>query len=296
LNQNSLYSIQQPRQALDVGLFRDWENHLTKSGVKIRLGEDVESMLDHHTINLRNGEVITAQNVYFAIPPEHMVKVLNKSFDPNMFGNFSELKRWSTKTRYLDYVPITFHWNEKINIQEKWGYPQFDWGLATVVLSDFFDKGQESPTLISTCLSILDKKSSLTAKTANQTIDHQELIDETFRQLKLLYPNLPMYNKAILSPGVYHDGKSYRTKDSAFMFTKDGYWKEPSKYSNIKWIGIHEGNSPYAFTAMQSAFDNALVSLGKKVKRPWTIIDVIIISILFIVVGVFSWKYGSNKN
>jgi hypothetical protein len=188
-------------------------------------------------------------------------------------------------------VPITFHWNTKVKLEEKWGYPQFDWGLATIILSDFFDEGEESPTLISTSLSILDRPSRVTGKSANETTDREELIAETFRQLLLVYPELPMYSHATLSPGVYHDGSGYRTKDTAFMLTKDGYWDREPKFANVKWVGIHQGNSPYAFTALQSAFDNVLVELGEKTRRPWTVIDVITIVFLLIVVGVLYYKY-----
>ena len=100
-----------------------------------------------------------------------------------------------------------------------------DWGVASIVLSDYMDSNVNGSTgsLISTAISMPSRISSHTHKTAHQSTI-SELKAETFRQLKTVYPNLPVPDKILLSPGVIrktytHDSitKNYwDTNDTAF--------------------------------------------------------------------------------
>jgi len=283
INQNAFYKIQQPNRALDKGLFPDWQRFLESRGVDFMLGVGVMNINNEDSITLTDERIVTASKFYFTVPPENIVKIARFSFDKNLFGEFNKLKEWSQLTRYNNYIPITFHWDVAIDLPVIWDYPQYDWGIMSIILSDFFKSG-ESKTLISTSLSVLDQPSQVTGKTANETVDVDTLIAETFRQLQISYPELPKYSRAILSPGVYHNGQKWLTQDSAFMLTSDGYWTAANKYPSIEWVGIHQGNSEYAFTAFQTACDNSLVALGMTPKRLWTILDVLKILLLIFVI------------
>lgn len=138
----------------------------------------------------------------------------------------------------------------------------------------------ESKTVISTAITIPEGVSEKLGKTAHQC-NKQELIQEVFRQLKLSYPNLPNYTKAIVSPEIYFENKQWRTNDKAYFLTTDEKMSQTSKnVLNLYNCGTHNGLADYAFTSMESAMANALELLylleprSNKIyqrKRIWTI-------------------------
>ena len=156
---------------------------------------------------------------------------------------------FAENTNYINYIPITFHYNKKINVKTEQGFIKNDWGVIWIILSDYFGGN----LLISSAITRPNTVSKFTGKTANES-SRDELINETFRQLNL---DVPKYDKAIISSGVfYEDG--YKTLDNAFVLTPFGGIS--SKINDrIYSVGPHNLNSFNSFTSLESALQNAIV-------------------------------------
>lgn len=264
VNQNYFYNIYQPKLPNDVGLFKHWQSALEKTNM-------VDFMFDTEVVNIfatdkvhnitvknDNSKIINAKNFIFAIPPQPMMKIIENSSNSDMFGNFDKLVTWEKDTRYLVYIPISFHWDSKLKLPKKWGLAETDYSIVYVVLSDYmaFDDDR-SKTVITCSVKATDRKSRFNGKTADEC-NEKELIDEVFRQLKEHQPNIIEPTFSIISPGVYKNGNKWDTYDTAYFYTKAGYVNNKSIYDNLFWCGTHNGNSKYSFTAMESAIENSI--------------------------------------
>jgi len=268
-NQQFFYSLYQPKYPNDVGLFKIWREFLEKRNVDFYLGSDIKH------ININNDEIVSItlnplETVYgkhyvMAIPPKNLLEMVDKFKIQHSWGN---LREYALETAYIDYIPVAFHWNTALNLNKIYGFPKSSWGIAFIVLTDYMSFNEpESKTVITTAVTINDKKSPNNKKTANEC-EPNELIDEIFLQLKEAYPDLPMPTKSIISPGVYYDIhlKKWISKDTAFILTSNkGFLPfENNKIKNMYNLGTHNGKSFYKFTSMESSVSNA-VMLSKKI-------------------------------
>jgi hypothetical protein len=139
-----------------------------------------------------------------------------------------------------------------------------DWGIAFIVLSDYMKPEKSSKVVISLCITLQETKSSVTGKTAFES-NEKELVDEAFRQLKISFPNIPVYSKAIINPTVsYSPTVGWQEQDTAYSITsKQDFIDFYTNFKNIFYIGTQNGNSSYNFTSMESAVTNALYALKK---------------------------------
>lgn len=305
LNQNTLYNIYQPKLPNDVGLFRHiYQKLIETKNVKIKLNTDVikinhkNSEIKSLTIsgNNRLGEV-EAKKFILAIPPLALLTILKNSRMENIFSPILmdklgyNINEWVEETKYINYIPITFHWSKKLNLKKVFGFPKTEWGVVFTVLSDYMNFDNPlSETVISTAITMPNKYSSVTNKTANES-SVEELKEEVLRQLRVSFPNLPLPTVAILSPGVYFDNhkNQWKTVDSSFVFTKEGYLNK-IQYKNLYNIGTHNGRSHYAFTSMESAVTNAFYLLNKLeqnnivIKEPFTLNKLILIFLVTIII------------
>lgn len=305
-NQNILYSIYQPILPNDVGLFKLWKEKLKETG-------NVELILNAEVVGLKGDSnkikevfiksegkqlIYKADKVILAIPPENIVDILQRSgpIYQNAFGSYHSIKAFAGANNYSLYIPICFHWSKKLVLPKIWGFPKTSWGIAFITLSDYMTFAEsESKTVISTAITIPEGVSEKLGKTAHQC-NKQELIQEVFRQLKLSYPNLPNYSKAIVSPEIYFKDKQWRTNDKAYFFTTNEKMNQKSKdIINLYNCGTHNGLADYAFTSMESAMANALELLylleprSDKIyqrKRIWTINEVIGLFLLVLIIGI----------
>lgn len=279
LNQMVFYNIYQPVVPNDIGLFKYWSDALKSTGlVKIMLGVDVESIEstnENIVLKMSSDIKITGKNYIFAIPPKPMVQILSNSPDPNLFGSFPELVDWERKCRYLDYLPVIFHWDQYIKIKPQMDFPQTAYGLIYLDQSTYTKfTNPDSKTVFVCAVSNRDVVSPNNNKTANECTP-TELVAEVFAQLKAYRPYLPEPTRSILSPEVYKNSMSeYETTDSAFMLTRAGYRSNKSIKKNLFWVGTHNGNTTYAFTAMESAIQNAISLLYDLVPRSRTDITI----------------------
>jgi hypothetical protein len=259
-NQNFLYNIYQPKLPNDKGLFKIWKEHFNKNITFI--GNSKVVSIEKKGILLENGKKLYSKNLLITLPPVSMLNLVTNSFDKNILGNYDDLKEFVHVSKYLTYIPITYHWNNKIDLPNINHY-NTDWDIVFVVLSNymelFYDK---SKTIISVSIKNVNSMSKHINKTPNNCTK-EELIDETFRQLKLIYPYLQKYDEAILDPNVYRNNNEWINSDDAFINTGKT-WKYQTKYPNVHWIGTHNGNSTHSYTSMESAMSSAVYWLNKE--------------------------------
>lgn len=273
-NQNYFYKIYQPKVPNDIGLFKHWKQKLIDNNVSFMFNTkviNIDTSHGNHQVNYigATSGIINATNYIFAIPPAPMFQIVKNSSDRNMFGNFNDLELWTKKSDYLTYIPIIFHWNEKINTRKIWGFVNSYYSIVYVVMTDYMDfKDDRSKTVVVCTVKATNVKSLFNNKTANEC-NESELINEVFRQFKdhQKLDTLPFPTYALISPGVYKNTETneWNTIDTAFFYTKAGYKSNKSSYDNLFWCGCHNGNSNYSFTAMESAIENAISLLHELV-------------------------------
>jgi hypothetical protein len=304
INECLLYNIYQPKKPNDEGLFLYWYNYLKSKKVDFKLKSGVKKIVENDEyikIETENGEIIQTKKLIIAIPPENLIKILKNSPDTikNSFGNFEALSDYSSKTEYGEYISITFHWAFDLNLDAKiYGMgANTDWGLGAIVLSDYMNfKEKSSKTVISTVITITDKKSKNINKTANECKTKKELIDEVYRQLKEIYKNLP-YPTLTFINNKYQDGK-WKSDETAFIKVPNYNYLNFSNNKNIYTLGTHNGQATVHFTVLESAVTNAISLINLiykkdyKIKKPYNLKELIlIIIILIMILFLFMIKY-----
>jgi len=269
-NQQILHKLYQPNKPLDEGLFKIWKEYLEKNGVEFSLNIEIEDIkIDNgkiENIKIRRGNnnfIINGDKYVFAIPPKNLNEIVKKYDIKNDWG---DLERFSKETEYIDYISVTFHWNKKLELNKIYGFPKTEWGLAYIVLTDYMEfKEENSKTVISSAVTITDRKSKNNNKTANEC-NKEELIKEMMYQLRQSFPEIPEPSISLISPGVIYDEneKKWKSLDTAFISnSKEGFLKyENNVIKNMYNLGTHNGNSYYKFTSMESAVSNS-VALSK---------------------------------
>lgn len=313
-NQQFLYGIYQPKYPNDIGLFNVWKKYLLNHNVTFQLSSTVNNIiLNESNDKIHSIQVYTpdkkiksfqAKIFVAAVPPLNLVELLKNSNNLNAFGNLLKLDSWSKKTAYIDYICITFHWDKKLKLPSRYGFPKTDWGVAYIVLTDYMNFNESSSkTVISTAVTISNRKSSHINKTADECTKY-DLIKEVYRQLLLSYPDLPLPTLSILSPGVEYDNinKKWISYDTAFISTSTESIIpfESDTLNNFYNLGTHNGKSKYKFTSLEAAVSNALelsfiiypeTRNIYKFNSGYTVRDIIIffvIIILFVLIFLFN--------
>jgi hypothetical protein len=264
--------IYQPIKPLDVGLFNHWKVFLEKKGIDFLLETNVEKINYDKgkivSINANN-KLINLDKLILAVPPVSMLKILenNDINVKNCFGNLDSFKEWSEKTEYIEYISITYHFINDIDIPNVSGATlDTDWGIVCIYLSNYMkDIEKNYKKLLSAAITITDRKSSFINKTANECSE-KELLDEVYRQLKeSIYPKLPNkeFYKGIINPNSYYKDGKWNCKDEAFFNTigTKNLKNTSDTIDNIYNAGSHNGNSYIHYTTMECAVSNGL-SLG----------------------------------
>ena len=318
-NQSFFYKIYEPKIPNDIGLFKIWNDFLLKSGIEIKTNSKIKNIiLDNDNKNVKS--IIISENnidteifcnkLIIATPPKNIVEILDSTNNPfvkNCFGDFNILKLYASNTKYNTYISITFHWNRKLNLDKVYGFPFSEWGIIFIYMTDYMQFNEtNSKTVLSTSISITDRKSSFTNKTANESTK-DELINEVLRQLKLYIKNLENPTTSIVYPGIYYDSelKQWNSYISGFISTSnDGFLDFESKTINgIYNLGIHNGFQSTRYTVLESAVCSSIKlshildpSLKNKYKidKPFDLISfikiIIFIFILFIIIYICQTK------
>jgi monoamine oxidase len=295
INQQLFYQIYQPKLPNDLGLFKIWKNFLQNRNVEFLLNTEVKEIEKINNSFVINSS-IQSDKVIIATPPIDFIKIFAHCNDTikNAFGEYNELKVWANKTNYNVYVQVTFHWKNKINLEKVYGFPASDWGIAHIVLSDYM-KFDESMTVISSAVTITDKKSYFINKTANESSKY-EIISEVIRILRLSYLNLPDPDIVIFNPHTKYINNRWISDDTAFI-SSSTYKKDISFESkNIRGlynVGTHNNKHYYRFTSFESAVTNAFAlthllhpELKTKyvIKKVYTVREAIIFFVVLCVV------------
>ena len=271
-----MLQIYQPKAPLDVVLFSTWKKFLSNRGVDFMLGfhivdYDIQNN-NVETITLSNSEKIRCGKLVFAVPPVALANIIQyENGLRNAFGNYNDFERWVDKTKYIDYISITYHFKDKLGLPLINGLTfDTDWGIVVINLSDYMETVDDADagylTVLSTAVSICDKNSRTTYKKANEC-SADELINEVHRQIKeSIFTNLPDDYKAIINPNNYYD--TYKNKwacrDNAYFNTySEKYIPFYSSINNVYNVGTHNGKSYISYTTIESAVSNAMYLAGE---------------------------------
>jgi len=303
INQNLLYNkVYEPRKPNDIGLFKIWREELEKRGVDIYINNEVNDIhisgnrIEWITASGINGKRFYSENFIFAMPPYQINQIFQKNnIDTGFRDNFG---KWAEDTNYITYIPVVFHWNKKIDIQKKWGYPQTSWGVGHIVMSDYMEFDNDRSRTVISSLITMQNKSDYLGKTPNEISSEDVLINEVFRQLKTVLGEIPMYDEAIMSQN-YYDGSQWVPLHTAFMTTKYGYLPcKSTLYNNLYNCGVQNGNSEYVFTSMESSVVNAIELVYQfvpeskreiKIRKPVTFRFVLFVFLSIMLFLIFLW-------
>ena len=263
VNQQFFYSLFQPKLPNDKGLIKIWTDKLLENNVKILLNSqvikiDLENDNVSKLIILENGvqKEIIANKYVLTIPPKPFYDLISSNpKTENIFGNNKEIQKWKEKNSYFDYITLTFHYKNEVTLPKLNGFPRTPWGIGFVILSDFinFKIDEPSKTVISICITMLNIPNEQ-GKTANQC-SQEEIIKYVKEQLSF-FPNPDL---VIISPTIKRSGDVWINEDTAYVVTTEQRFIKPKgKISNLYYVGIHNGNSSYNFTAIESAVQNAI--------------------------------------
>jgi hypothetical protein len=140
-----MLKIYQPNAPLDILLFSTWKRFLSNRGVDFMLGfgiidYDIQNN-NVETVTLSNSEKIRCGKLVFAVPPVALLNIIKYERElRNAFGNYNDIERWAEKTRYIDYISITYHFKEDKHLPTINGLTfDTDWGIVFINLSDYMD-------------------------------------------------------------------------------------------------------------------------------------------------------------
>jgi len=263
INQQLFYSLYQPKIPNDRGLIKIWTEKLLKNNVKILLNSkvvkiDVENNNVSRLIINENGieKEIIANKYVLTIPPKPFYNLISSNpKTENIFGNNKELQKWKVKNSYFDYITLTFHYKNEVTLPKLNGFPRTPWGIGFIIISNIMDFKTDEPskTVVSICISMLNNPNE-EGKTVNQS-SKEEIIKYVKEQLSF-FPNPDL---VIISPTVKRINDKWINYDTAYVVTtKQQFIKPKGKLSNLYYVGIHNGNSSYNFTAIESAVQNAI--------------------------------------
>ena len=265
-NQQYFYKLYQPRLPNDKGLIFLWEEKLKSTGnvtiiknTKVSRLNKVNNKIENITC-LIDGifSSFTAKKIILTIPPKPLYHLLNSS--KGVEKVFGDLKEWKSKNSYFDYIPLTFHYKNDVDLPKIGGFPKTAWGIAFIVLSNYMDFDDEpSKNVISIIITFTDVPNE-NGKTVDQC-SKEEIIEYVKNQL----PFFPVPDKVIISPNVIRMNDKWINLDTAYVVTTDNAFINSSnkEIDNLFAVGIYNGNSNYHFTSIESAVENA-IEFGKK--------------------------------
>lgn len=166
INKEISYKFYQPREPIDETLYNLWIQKIYNTeNCRILLDTVIGKINSENNVATSveiNSENISARNIIYCIDEK-----INKT------------------------ISLTFHWNTKIDLPNIWKLPTSDWELFYIVESDYtYFNNSRSQTVISVKINNIYAESSHIHKNAYNCTKY-ELINETFRQLKEVFINLP---------------------------------------------------------------------------------------------------------
>lgn len=251
MNRQGLETLYQPKNPNDISLFKLWGDSLKKLGVNIITSTDVLS-INVNDINKKvegvkitdgvNESTLNCQNVILAIPPKSLLKLTTQ---------FNNSEKWTNDNSYIDYISITYQWNKKVPLERIWGFPESDWGVAHIIMSDYFEDYKDK-TVISAGITNVDsplKNGSNIGLTARMA-DKETLKKETLRQLRMSY-DLPEPDIIVIGSDIGQNSAYIQSSTNPVSL------KYNCKIKGLYNVGTQNGYGDYPFTSLESAVVNA---------------------------------------
>jgi hypothetical protein len=307
--------ILQPKLPLDVSLFNNWKHFLENRGVDFLLNTELKSVavidnvVSHIILDTTGhaGVQIDCDKLVFAVPPVSLHAIIkDDEILKEAFGLSTSLERWVNKTKYKDYVSVTYHFKNDTVLSSTNGLTLLtDWGIRVINLSDYMKKVEcDNNVVLTVAITVLDKESAHILKCANDCT-YDELIREAYRQIKTSYLSKGEYAceyayDGYINPNNYYDSRNREWKciDNAYLNVIDEAYIpfRSSTIENLYTLGTHNGKSFVPFNSIESAVSNG-ISLGTElypdVKKRYCIIrgyygkDYLIILILFAYISLY---------
>jgi hypothetical protein len=283
INMTGLYKFYEPLIPNDIGLFKLWEKYLLNNNVDILLNTTVSNITKNSIIT--NDNIIYGKKFIFACPPSSICKILINSNYPYLFG---DIYNWELLTSYNLYIPIMFHYKDIIKLPHYWGVAnETEWGIIFIIMSNYMNFNDDrSNTVISIVLSNPPK--NIINKMNNNSNINNYIIDETYKQLKKIFNNLPYPDNGIIG----------KINDLSFATTKHGYMDYKSKLlDNYYTCGHHIGKSALEYNTLESAVINGLylsreiTNKDIKIYSPIKLLLIIKILIIFIIIIIIKKFY-----
>jgi hypothetical protein len=297
--QTLLYSTYIPRRPNDEALFNYWRRFLEKKNVEFLLNSSVREINPNgdkiDAIVINNGTKIKGRNFIFAIPPANLseIKGLKEAFDIT--------DNYVNATEYHEYISLTFHWDYKLKLEDDASLFNIktEWSLIPYNMSELMKfKETKSKTVVSCAVVNTNTKGRVINKTANEC-NEDELIEEVYEQLRLIYKNIPKPTLAFINNE--KKGNYWKSNETAFIKVPNYDYLDfkSKKFKNIYSLGTHNGKQKNSFTSLESAISNSIklanVIFNKKdkIKRCFDIRDLIIVIIsIILVLLLFKWKFS----
>lgn len=261
--QMGLYKLYQPKAPNDELLFAQWEAKLRERGVTFHLATECTGVYEGEVVTTRG--VFTANNIILATPPRTLARL---GLVP---------QEYAAKTSYIDYITVNFEFtlHNGQKLPPTWGFPATAWGLAHIVVSDYWTNAHKNMITISCGITNVDAPDR-NGKTARQS-DDQYVIKQAFEQLRESYPTLPPPTSAKIGSRI--------GQESAFVGTDFIPYKLRNGIYNA---GTQNGKAQYAYTSMETAVANgaALANVfgcgDVKPVLAWTLNQAILLAIVII--------------
>jgi len=295
--QSLFYNIYLPRVPNDEGLFKGWSNYLKANKVEIVLNKGVKELKTEDkkikSIILETGEEIKGDLFIIAMPPTNFLKILKNNEETNeAFGDLRKLEDFTNKTKYNDYISMTFFWDFDMNLEDdKFGVLETEWNLSIMIMSNYMKfKESKAKVVMSIAVVLTDVKNSLLNKTANEC-NKEELIDSVYHQLLTKFKNISKPTLYFIHNYYDNDLKKWKSNNSAFIKIPqiDYIDFKSMKFNNLYNLGTHNGKHKNSFTSLESAISNSLKLSNiifqekTKIKRCFDIRDLTIIILAFII-------------
>lgn len=276
--------LMQPRVPNDhpeKGFISLWQKHLIeKNGVDILTGwklehfdtnENVEQENEIQSALIRSYDEkknkVKGKKYVLAMPPESFRTILKESGDnriQNAFGPYNDFERYSSSTRYDDYLCFSLFWTNPEKIErvqkkekERDQTPYTPWGIFSMHMD--FASWNPDIFILSCCMSRTNTRSPHIQKTINECELIEEWLVEGARQTIDAF-GLPSPDMQVPFDDVFKDNGKWRNNTTGF-FHAAGESHMPFQsvtLHNLYQVGTQNGKQKYNVTTIESAVSNSV--------------------------------------
>jgi hypothetical protein len=253
------YQVYMPKFPNDVQLLPLLKARLEDAGVRIKLTTNVFALdpvqkrlaVEYVSTKTKQKERgwVESQNIILAMAPGYIPKLYKT------IPGAQHLDFWvdqAQKTRYLDYLPMTFYWKKKF-VPQYSDIKDTPWRVLFLPYTDYV---QMPGTVVVAAVTRQDVPDVHGLKAQNA--DSLALIQSTFRQM-LWSVSLPPYDDAAVFPLLQKTSEGWVNPQYSYMAAPLALEKIPAQteFPNLFVVGPHNGFTDFPFTSIESAVSNA---------------------------------------